>query len=63
VVLAATSSTTAISMSVAVSDSRPSRMSSSTLARMGMVLRFSTTLCTWARARSSVARSALNFTA
>ena len=62
-VLAGTSSTMAISMSVAVKVSLPSRTASITLARIGMVLRRSTTLCTWASAFSSVARSAFSFMA
>jgi len=61
VLVAETSSTMAISISVAVSVTRTSLADIMTLARMGMVLRFSTTLCTWASALSSVARSALNF--
>ncbi len=59
--LAATSSTTAISMSVAVRVSPASVTSMRTLARIGMVLRFSATLWIWASALISVARSALNF--
>jgi hypothetical protein len=58
---AGTSSTRAISKSVAAMVSLPSRTLRSTLARMGMVLRFSTTFCTWARDFISVARSAFNF--
>ena len=56
-----TSSTMAISMSVAVSVSLPSRTAIMTFARMGMVLRRSTTLWTWASALIKVARSALSF--
>ena len=63
VVLAGTSSTMAISMSVAVSVSLPSRTAIITLARIGMVLRRSTTLCTWASAFSRVARSTFSFMA
>ena len=59
--LAGTSSTTAISMSVAVKVSLPPETSILALARMGMVLRFSATLWMWASAFISVARSALNF--
>ena len=58
-----TSSTTAISMSVAVRRRPPSRASSRTFARMGMVLRRSTTLCTCASALSSTALSTVNFMA
>src|SRR5690242_20001552 len=53
----------AISMSVAVSVSLPSRTASITLARVGMVLRRSTTLWTWASAFIRVARSAFSFMA
>ena len=48
-------------LSVAVSVSRPSAASNRTLARMGMVLRRSTTLWTCASAFSSTARSTVNF--
>ena len=58
---AATSSTTAISMSVAVKVSLPSFTSMRAFARIGMVLRFSATLWMWASALRRVARSALNF--
>ena len=53
----------AISMSVAVSVSFPSRTVIMTLARIGMVLRRSTTLWTWASPFSRVARSAFSFMA
>ena len=56
-----TSSTTAISMSVAVKLSLPSRTAISALARMGMVLRFSATLWMWANALIRLTRSALSF--
>ncbi len=56
-----TSSTTAISMSVAVRRRTPPFASISTLDRMGMVLRRSTTLWAWPKALSRIARSTLNF--
>ena len=59
--VAGTVSTMAISMSVAVSVKAPSRTAIMTFARMGMVLRRSTTLWTWASALIRVARSALSF--
>ena len=60
---ASTPSTIAMSMSVAVSSRRDFCASSSTFDRMGMVLRRSTTLCTWASALRSVLRSMVSFMA
>jgi hypothetical protein len=49
------------SMSVAARLSRPFWAVISTFDRMGIVLRRSTTLCTWARAFRSAARSIVSF--
>jgi len=61
VVVAATSSTIAISISVVVNVSLPLRTAIMTFARMGIVLRRSTTLWTWASALIRVLRSAFSF--
>ena len=58
---AATESTISRSMSVVVRDKESFSARSSTLARIGMVFRRSTTLCTWLSERSRSARSIVNF--
>jgi hypothetical protein len=59
--LASTLSVMARSMSVAARLRRPFAAVIRTLDRMGIVFRRSTTLCTWARALRSAARSIVNF--
>src|SRR6185295_14737692 len=54
-------STIARSMSVAVKATRSPLASTSTLLRIGMVLRRSTTLCTWPRDFSNAVRSIVSF--
>src|SRR4029450_13383233 len=54
-------STIARSMSVAVRPTRSPLASTSTLLRIGMVLRRSTTLCTWPRDFSNGVRSIVSF--
>src|SRR5690242_16157919 len=54
-------STIARSMSVAVRATRSPLASTSTLLRIGMVLRRSTTLCTWPRDFSNAVRSIVSF--
>src|SRR4029077_5194295 len=63
ITLAAVCSTIARSMSVAVRLRRSPLASTSTLDRMGIVLRRSTTLCTWARERNKAVRSMVSFMA
>ena len=60
-VLAATSSTMAISMSVAVNDELAVAHGDHDVGEDGDRVALSTTLCTWASAFISVARSAVNF--
>jgi hypothetical protein len=59
--LAVTFSRISRSMSVAVKAKDPSSACSSMLERMGMVLRFSTTLCTWPSDLRSAPRSMVSF--